>query len=522
MVTLTANDSHGNTATCTATVTVVDNIAPVARCKPAFAVTLGISGTVTINVADIENGSTDNCAVMERKISKDGSTYADSVTFDCTETGARTVTLRVKDASSNQNTCTTTVTVNQRPTTLTYGGATTAYYADCVNVKATLTDNLSGNTPVAGKTVTFTIQGPNPSTTVAASGTAVTDGSGVAMTTITLANTAQPGAYTVKSDFEGMCPYLASGSAPAAFTIVPALAGPLQGQACYTGNLFFWTPGTNSSTATLALSATIRDVTGVCASDIRNAKVTFAIRGSGTAYTPINGAANLPVGLVDTTNKKVGTASAIVQYNIGNASAAQLDICVIVTGAYAFNNINDDRVITVAKPLPGGMIVGGGRVANSSDSSGYLAGDPSSDTCFGFDVEYNKSLTNPQGKVDITVLSYHKPDGTMDTVLHKYTIRSTAIAVLATTPGTGGAASTASFSSKANLNDVTNPANTVSLEGNAALQLDLTDGNQPTGGGDMIGITLQRKAGGVWFAIKWNGVKTVQKAPSSGGEISVK
>src|SRR5439155_1594680 len=61
-VTLTVTDNNNNVATCTATVTVVDNTLPTAKCKAATVV-LDASGQATVNAADVDNGSSDNCAV---------------------------------------------------------------------------------------------------------------------------------------------------------------------------------------------------------------------------------------------------------------------------------------------------------------------------------------------------------------------------------------------------------------------------------------------------------------------------
>jgi uncharacterized repeat protein (TIGR01451 family) len=99
---------------CTFRVTVVDNTPPTALCK---SITVNLSatspGTVTVNAADINNGSTDNCAVALLLI--DG---AASKTFGCANKGPNTVTLTVKDPSNNTATCTATVTVedNTPPT----------------------------------------------------------------------------------------------------------------------------------------------------------------------------------------------------------------------------------------------------------------------------------------------------------------------------------------------------------------------------------------------------------------------
>src|SRR5439155_1911091 len=67
--------------------------------------------------ADVDNGSSDNCAVTDFKIAKGTVLAGDpslglSVTFGCGETGPRTVTLQVKDAAGNAGTCQATVTVS--------------------------------------------------------------------------------------------------------------------------------------------------------------------------------------------------------------------------------------------------------------------------------------------------------------------------------------------------------------------------------------------------------------------------
>ncbi|MCT8338557.1 HYR domain-containing protein [Flavobacteriaceae bacterium TK19130] len=103
MVTLTVTDASGNTDTCTATVTVEDNIAPVANCAAPFTVQLDTSGSASITAADINNGSTDNCSIT--------STSIDVSSFTCADVGPNTVTLTVTDAGGNTDTCTTTVTV---------------------------------------------------------------------------------------------------------------------------------------------------------------------------------------------------------------------------------------------------------------------------------------------------------------------------------------------------------------------------------------------------------------------------
>ena len=61
-VTVTATNACG-TATCSFVITVIDNVVPVAICKP-ITVYLGANGTVSISPSDINNGSYDNCGAV--------------------------------------------------------------------------------------------------------------------------------------------------------------------------------------------------------------------------------------------------------------------------------------------------------------------------------------------------------------------------------------------------------------------------------------------------------------------------
>ncbi len=102
-VTLTVTDTSGNTDTCTAIVTVEDNIAPIAICQD-ITVQLDATGNASITGADIDNGSSDACGI--------DTLVASPNTFDCSDVGFPvTVTLTVTDVNGNVSTCTATVTV---------------------------------------------------------------------------------------------------------------------------------------------------------------------------------------------------------------------------------------------------------------------------------------------------------------------------------------------------------------------------------------------------------------------------
>ena len=101
-VTLSVTDGSGNSATCSATVTVEDTVPPVAVCQD-ITLFLPSNGTTVISASDIDLGSSDNCGTVQPWIT-------DSL-FDCSQTGANLVTLHVSDGNGNSSSCSATVTV---------------------------------------------------------------------------------------------------------------------------------------------------------------------------------------------------------------------------------------------------------------------------------------------------------------------------------------------------------------------------------------------------------------------------
>ncbi|MCB0553993.1 MAG: hypothetical protein KDD02_10610, partial [Phaeodactylibacter sp.] len=101
-VTLTVTDVNGNTSFCSATVTVEDNVAPVALCQD-ITVQLDANGTASITAAQVDGGSSDACGTTPATISLNS--------FDCSDVGLNSVTLTVTDVNGNSSSCTATVTV---------------------------------------------------------------------------------------------------------------------------------------------------------------------------------------------------------------------------------------------------------------------------------------------------------------------------------------------------------------------------------------------------------------------------
>jgi len=291
----------------------------------------------------------------------------------------------------------------------------------------------------------------------------------------------------------------------------------------YNGTVFAWTPGTNSGTATVLLAASLKDNNSP-AGDIRAARVTFYYVLSTGALSPITGATNLPVGLVDVSDGTVGTASASVQLSIGSLTSSSWTIAVGVSGGYT-NNPNDvqsQAIVTVSKPITTGYIVGGGTISNNSNSAGFLKSNAANNSWYGFNVTYTKSGTNPKGAVWLTFGSWYSPSGQLDTRLHTYRVTSTAISTFntVTKSSSGYVTATATFTSKANLVEVLENGTIVSIEGGSNLQIVVAN-NCPMGI-QQLAVTLFRKAGGIWFANNWNGTSAVlQQVNNDGSKVFV-
>lgn len=125
---------------------------PIAFCKD-LNLFLNASGTVTVNATDTNNGSTDDDGISTIEISKDGSSFASSIPYSCSDLGVKTATLRVTDTNGQQATCTSMVTIgdNLAPT-ITCPPNRTVECPMAVNTgTATATDNC---TPSASITIT--------------------------------------------------------------------------------------------------------------------------------------------------------------------------------------------------------------------------------------------------------------------------------------------------------------------------------------------------------------------------------
>lgn len=162
-VTLTVEDFAGNTATCTTTINVIDNIAPVVQCPNSVTVssnpmtcTQNVPGlamnleTVLANLGPGEyydNSFTCGFPMLHREYSVNGGPFTtpfSGLSAFLFYTGVNNVTIRVKDKSNNFGVCSFTVTVQDLVAPV-YNGITGQAAGSTITVNA----NLGGCLAVA-------------------------------------------------------------------------------------------------------------------------------------------------------------------------------------------------------------------------------------------------------------------------------------------------------------------------------------------------------------------------------------
>jgi hypothetical protein len=223
----------------------------------------------------------------------------------------------------------------------------------------------------------------------------------------------------------------------------------------------------------------------------------------------------------------VGTATCTSTPLIASSTAGgtQYTIGIIVSGYYTRNASADNTLINVYIPQSN-FITGGGYLMNSS-SAGQYPGAPGQRTNFGFNVKYNKAGTNLQGNINVIIRNngrvYQIKGNSMTSLVINYCPKSPTPCSAPVSPCTGTALATcpiaATFNGRASIQDITDPLNPISIDGNATLQVTMTDYGSP-GTSDTIGITVWNKSGGMWFSSHWNTTRTIEQL-LDGGALAV-
>lgn len=111
-------DACNNESLCNVSVTVADDEGPTMICEQFIDVSIGTAGFGEVAAEDLNEGSFDNCCSdLTFEVKRQGepdTQYAAQETFDCTDLGLQTVTLRATDCNGFSNTCNIQVEVEDK------------------------------------------------------------------------------------------------------------------------------------------------------------------------------------------------------------------------------------------------------------------------------------------------------------------------------------------------------------------------------------------------------------------------
>lgn len=148
-VNVVVTDNSGNTSTCTAVVTVMDDVAPICMLQD-ITVSIGANNEAIIDSAAIDNGSMDPCGSI---VSFD---IVPSI-LDCSNIGDNTVNVVVTDDSGNTTTCTTNVFLEDNTTPICNLKDITVSLDNMGMVTFTGEDLNDGSTAGCNGTLTFNV-----------------------------------------------------------------------------------------------------------------------------------------------------------------------------------------------------------------------------------------------------------------------------------------------------------------------------------------------------------------------------
>ncbi|MFC1603775.1 PKD domain-containing protein [Planctomycetota bacterium] len=441
------------------------------------------------------------------------------------DNGVYTVNITVYDDDGASTSDTFTITVlNVAPAVYGYPQTQIAQYSDSI-LPVSITVSDDGSTDTLSATISWSNDGSNFTPGLPDAGTidggivlgGPTNGTGSLSLELSGISDIPPGEYTIRvtvDDDDG-----GSTDQDIALVIMREDAA-----VTYTGVLNASTITPVEDEALVFLAATIRDIADAETGDITNARIRFFNRDTGAYVSP-----ELTPVLVDPADPTVATVSYLATLSLpGNSSGEPFTIGMVVSGIdlgqlvggdlgfidngfYERNSTEGDVVVNVYRN-EGEFITGGGYTMIENPMGEY-APDPGSRTNFGFNVKFNKKGTNLKGKVNI-IFRRTESDG----LLHVYQIKSNAIDSLGVPPDSDPDTGTATFTSKANLQDVTDPLNPISLGGNLSFQMMLTDMGEP-GSSDSIGIAVYNSSGGLLFSSEWDSVQTIEKLLSGGNVV---
>jgi hypothetical protein len=516
------SNPNGTLTITKASITVVNN----SRSK-VYGVTLtnadytgSISGVIAGDVITVTRSSAGDAA--SATVVAPGPTYP--ITGTLVDPGSRLANYYLSNPNGTLTitTATTTSSITVSPTT--------QQYSDLVTLTATITGGapLVTGGPQAAASATFMIGTQTMSTAnfVVSGANLVATLSNVALLEPTPFGTSPtgqmaPGNRTVMAVINSPDLNFSIGDLQPT-TTPPLVIKQEDAKAEYAGDMIVATASTTTSTAIVTLRANISDINVINPAvdpnwgDIRNAKVKFIV--TNMANTVIYNSGWRPITtLVNSADVRTGTDTAKFIANIGSATDEEYSVRVLVgydAGNYCGYYIaqEENAVVTVYKPV-GDFITGGGYIT-PTNSVGTYASDAGKKTNFGFNVKYSSNGSNLKGNMNVIFRR------TEAGVVKTYQIKANAMQSLAV-DARNPKRQTATFITKSNLTDITNPMSPVAKGGNLYLYVNMIDNGEP-GSKDSISFVLVPSSSdpnilaNIMYSSNWVSTKTNQMILSGG------
>jgi hypothetical protein len=400
---------------------------------------------------------------------------------------------------------TTTAAITAAATSLAVVNSGPVQYSDQVTFTVTLTSATAQTVlSTAGGTVEFKL---TANATITSLGTAAVTSTGTATKTVTIGEPA--GTYAITAVFTPASTNFSGTSNSSSLVVTKENAG-----VAYAGLEYFGTASSTSSTANVEYISTLTDAADGSRGTITNAQAAFK-EVVGTTETTLFGPASYAVALLSATNPTVGSArTGVKSVTLTNAEFGNggktFDLITEAQGSFYTGRTAEHTLITIA--VSGQDYVNGGGSVVLSQSAGSYAATAGSKMNFGFTMKWNKSGSNVQGQANII---FRRQVGS---VWRTYQVKSNAINTLGT--GTTSVGNQADFNTKANLTDVTDPLNPVTVSGALDLTVKALE-STVTGAPHKIAVTLRESGGTLLFSSNWASGRTELQA-LNGGKISVR
>jgi len=268
-------------------------------------------------------------------------------------------------------------------------------------------------------------------------------------------------------------------------------------EAGYAGVYFASTPSVKSGLADVFLAATVKLEEGADLEDIQVRFVNLELDPSNNGYYLTGWLSPQPV----EGQPGLGSVSASVTLNIGNDDSRQFNIGIVEERCGLVGD-EEGVLVTVSRPLDD-FVTGGGYILESK-SAGKFTADGGSKINFGYNVKFNRKMTNLKGNTNIIF----RTGGRV------YQIKANNFRSLSASDATATHPVHATFTARANIFDITDAQSELTVASQRTLVVVMTDRKTPAGNGkqlDDISFTLWDEVGSLLFSSNWDGGSTFQQ-----------